>query len=68
MYRVVNFDTVVPASSLKEAIAIKDSIGGVIYKKERSSNDYRQFTPDNSIFVGSSFIVWLCAISNFELE
>lgn len=41
MYRVVNFDTVVPASSLKEAIAIKDSIGGVIYKKERSSNDYR---------------------------
>lgn len=42
MYRVVkNFDTVVPASSLKEAIAIKDSIGGKIYKKERSSNDYR---------------------------
>ena len=41
MYRVVKFDTIIPASSLKETIAIKDSIGGIIYKKERSSNDYR---------------------------
>lgn len=41
MYRIVNFNTIISASSLKEAIAIKDSIGGKIYKKEKSSNDYR---------------------------